>query len=87
LSCFNIIGSYWDRKGENEIDIAAVNDMDKILLLGECKLNPKKIDTWKLEKRSEVIVNHFKNYKVYYRGFYPGMLTRFLESPESHLFS
>jgi AAA+ ATPase superfamily predicted ATPase len=87
LSCFNIIGSYWDRKGENEIDIAAVNDMDKILLLGECKLNPDKIDTWKLKKRSEIIVNHFKNYKVYYRGFYPGMLTRFLESPGAYLFS
>lgn len=87
LSRFNIIGSYWDRKGENEIDVAAVNDMDKILLLGECKLNPKKIDIQQLKRKSERIINNFSDYKIYYRGFHPGMLGQFLESPETYLFS
>lgn len=38
------IGSYWDNKGENEIDIIAVNDLDKTAIVAEVKRNPKKID-------------------------------------------
>lgn len=87
LSLFNIIGSYWDRKGENEIDIVAVNEMDKILLLGECKLNAKKIDLHQLKRKSESLINDYRDYKIYYRGFYPGMLTWFLSDPGSYLFS
>ncbi len=86
LSTFNVIGSYWDRKGENEIDVVAVNDLDKILLLGECKLNEKKIDLHRLKRKSESIIHNYRDYRVYYRGFHPGMLTEFLENPESYLF-
>lgn len=87
LSRFNIIGSYWDRRGENEIDVAAVNDMERVLLLGECKLNVKKVDIEQLKRKSAAIINNYKDYQVYYRGFYPGMLSRFLESPLAYLFS
>ena len=87
LSRFNIIGSYWDRRGENEIDVAAVNDMERVLLLGECKLNVKKLDIEQLKRKSAAIVGNYKGYQAYYRGFYPGMLGRFLESPGEYLFS
>ncbi len=87
LSIFNVIGSYWDRKGENEIDVVAVNDLDKIILLGECKLNKKKIDIHRLKRKSESIIENYSNYKIYYQGFYPGMIIEFLENPETYLFS
>lgn len=38
------IGSYWDNKGENEIDVIAINDLDKTAIVAEVKRNPKKID-------------------------------------------
>ena len=36
------IGNYWDNKGENEIDIIALNDQEKKALIVEVKRNPKK---------------------------------------------
>ena len=87
LSIFNAIGSYWDRKGENEIDVVAVNDLDKVLLLGECKLNAKKIDIHRLKRKAESIIGDYKSHKVYYHGFHPGMLSQFLQNPEAYLFS
>ena len=86
LSLFNVIGSYWDRKGENEIDIVAVNDLDKILLFGECKLNAKKIDLHQLKRKSEFLIRDYQDYQIYYRGFYPGMLNDFISDPGSYLF-
>lgn len=29
------IGSYWDNKGENEIDVIAINDLDKTAFVAE----------------------------------------------------
>ncbi len=38
------IGSYWDKKGENEIDLIALNDLDKTAIIVEIKRNPQKIN-------------------------------------------
>ena len=38
------VGAWWDRKGENEIGLVALDESSKELLVGECKLNPTKID-------------------------------------------
>ncbi len=38
------IGSYWDNKGENEIDVIAINDLDKTAIAAEVKRNSNKID-------------------------------------------
>lgn len=38
------IGSYWDNKGENEIDVIAINDLDKTAIVAEVKRNSNKID-------------------------------------------
>lgn len=38
------IGSYWDNKGENEIDVIAINDLNKTAIAAEVKRNSNKID-------------------------------------------
>ena len=38
---FNRIGSFWDRKGHNEIDVIAINDANKTALFLEAKLQSK----------------------------------------------
>lgn len=38
------IGKYWDRKGENEIDLIAVNEIDKVARIYEIKRNADKYD-------------------------------------------
>ena len=40
---FRNIGSWWNRKGD-EIDIVALNDDTKDILIGECKWNNRKMD-------------------------------------------
>ena len=47
------IGGWWDRKGENEIDIIAVNELEKTCDVYEVKRQAKKIDMDLLEKKTE----------------------------------
>jgi AAA+ ATPase superfamily predicted ATPase len=65
---FSDIGNYWDRKGENEIDIVAVNDMEKRLVFYEVKRNAGKINLGLLERKSAEIVGQYHDYTVEYTG-------------------
>ena len=65
---FSDIGSYWNRKGENEIDIIAVNEMKKQLCFYEVKRNKNKISLQLLENKSNEIVKKFPDYDVEYQG-------------------
>jgi AAA+ ATPase superfamily predicted ATPase len=65
---FSDIGSYWDRKGENEIDIVAVNDMEKRLVFYEVKRNAAKINLELLERKAAGIVAQYPGYAVEYAG-------------------
>ena len=65
---FSEIGNYWDRKGENEIDIVAVNDMERRLVFYEVKRNEKKISIPILKKKAEKIISFFPNYNVEYEA-------------------
>jgi AAA+ ATPase superfamily predicted ATPase len=65
---FSDIGNYWDRKGENEIDIIAVNEMEKRLCCYEVKRNKNKISLLSLESKASGIVKNFPDYTVEYSG-------------------
>jgi len=58
---FQNIGSWWNRKGD-EIDIVALNDDTKDILIGECKWNNRKMDvdilTKLKDKKSLIKWNH-----------------------------
>jgi hypothetical protein len=45
------VGNWWDRKGENEIDMIALNEFDYTGVVAEIKRNPAKIDWAALEKK------------------------------------
>lgn len=51
------IGGWWDRKGENEIDIIAVNDLEKTCDVYEIKRQAYRINLSKLTEK----VNNFKS--------------------------
>ncbi len=63
------IGTYWERGNQNEIDIVAVNDVEKRILFGEVKRNADRISLPLLEKKSEKLVQKFDGYGIEYRGF------------------
>lgn len=58
------IGHYWDNKGENEIDLIALNDLEKTAYLAEIKRNPQKIDLQALIRKSAVLQKHLQPYQV-----------------------
>jgi AAA+ ATPase superfamily predicted ATPase len=67
--CVTAIGNYWDSKGENEIDLIALNDLDKTALVAEVKRNPKKIDLTELAVKANSIKKELAKYKVELKGF------------------
>lgn len=62
------IGSYWDSKGENEIDLIALNDLDKTAIVAEVKRNPKKIDMALLQAKADSIKKELGKYELELRG-------------------
>jgi len=63
---YNRLGTYWEAKNLNEIDIVAVNDLDKELFIAEVKINPKKCNLFELEFKAKGLVQQYPDYKVEY---------------------
>ncbi|MDR1523605.1 MAG: ATP-binding protein [Endomicrobium sp.] len=62
------LGSYWDNKGENEINVVAVNDLNKTAIVAEVKRNSKKINYDLLMAKFTKISSQLKNYKIEFQG-------------------
>ncbi|GAJ18084.1 unnamed protein product, partial [marine sediment metagenome] len=41
---YSLIGNYWERRNKNEIDIVAINEKEKKVVIGEVKLNSANIN-------------------------------------------
>jgi AAA+ ATPase superfamily predicted ATPase len=66
---YSAIGNYWERGNQNEIDIVAINEDEKRMLIGEVKQNSKKIDLHKVEQKALKLTSKYRKYSVEYRGF------------------
>ena len=59
-----LVGNYWDRKGENEIDIIALNDIDKTAIVAEIKRQKKKFNPTGLASKVATLNKELAKYKV-----------------------
>ena len=59
---YNRIGSYWERGNQNEIDLVAVNDMEKKIAIAEVKLNKSKIRLEGLKMKSQGLLAAYPHY-------------------------
>ena len=59
------VGSWWDRRGHHEIDLIAIDDINKKIVFGEAKLNSEKYDERKLEQSSQAFLIEHKKYAQY----------------------
>ncbi len=64
---FTKIGSYWERNNQNEIDIVAIDDIDKKILICEVKLNEKKLNHNDLVIKAQNLVKEYKDYEIEYK--------------------
>jgi AAA+ ATPase superfamily predicted ATPase len=65
---YSAIGAYWEKGNLNEIDIVAVNEDKKYMLIGEVKLNPKELRMKELEAKAAAIVGGHRDYTVEFAG-------------------
>ena len=64
----SLMGSYWERGNQNEIDIVALNDVEKMAIIAEVKRNAEKINLTALRKKSENLVKQLSGYKIEYKS-------------------
>ena len=65
------IGSYWDRKGENEIDLIVVNEFDKTARFIEVKHNAENISIEQLKMKAAQFLHatrQINDYQITYSG-------------------
>jgi len=65
---YSEIGSYWERRNKNEIDIVAINELEKKVLIVEVKLNADKISLDGLMIKSQKLVQKLAGYNIEYKG-------------------
>lgn len=65
---YNIVSNYWNRSGKDEIDLIAVNQNDKQIVIAECKRNRQRIDLETLKENSATIMDAHKKWDVQFIG-------------------
>ena len=66
---YSDVQGYWDRKGENEIDVIAVNEFKRQMLIGEVKRNRNRINLHTVKNKATEIVKKYTDYQIEYKGF------------------
>ena len=61
---FTHIGSYWERGNQNEIDIVAIDELEKTMMICEVKLAKKRLDQAILEKKAKKLLADYPNYTI-----------------------
>ena len=65
---YNIIGSYWEKGNQNEIDLVAVNDLKKELTVVEIKMNKARINLDSLKRKAGKLLESYQGYEVTWLG-------------------
>lgn len=65
---YGIIGTYWEKKNQNEIDIVALNEIEKKIVISEVKMNKEKVNMIKLKEKSENLIKKYNEYEIEYEG-------------------
>ena len=70
---FDIVGKFWDR-GNNEIDVVAYQEKGDLCLIGECKLNSKRITSSIVDKfkRQVEIISKKRRYRTFRKVVFVG---------------
>ena len=59
-----LVGNYWDRSGQNEIDMIALNDIDKTAVVAEIKRQRKKFSPAELDDKVATLSKELAKYNV-----------------------
>lgn len=65
---YSEIGCYWERGNQNEIDIVAINDLTRHVLIAEVKRNKHRISLPALMEKAIAISTKFNGYQIEYKA-------------------
>lgn len=63
---YNEIGSYWEKNNQNEIDVVATNDLEKIILIAETKMGKAEVSLKELAVRASSLLSYYQGYSASY---------------------
>lgn len=63
-----MIGSYWEKGNQNEIDLLAINDLKKEITIADIKLDRGKIHLNALKAKAGGLLNTYSGYNVKWLG-------------------
>ncbi|MBN2857990.1 MAG: AAA family ATPase [Candidatus Delongbacteria bacterium] len=75
---FGKVGNYWEKGNQNEIDIVAVNDIDKKMLFAEVKLNKSRFQPAKFKEKCSELIKLYQGYSFEYKCFDIGDIDKYL---------
>jgi AAA+ ATPase superfamily predicted ATPase len=64
---YNRLGAYWESGFKNEIDLVAINDEEKLMVLAEIKLQKKNIRKKDLVEKAQKLKRQYPKYRIEYR--------------------
>ena len=68
-SDYTAIGNYWEKGNRNEIDIVAIDDMNKKVLIAEVKMKKASFRPMVLRESARNLANKFGDYQIEYQSF------------------
>jgi len=74
---YNLVTNYWKKRSggapgeDQEIDLVAVNEAERKLVLGESKRNPEKISIRALQDKADGILSHHRQWEITFVGLSP----------------
>ncbi len=74
---FTKIGRYWERGNKNEIDIVAIDEERKKILIAEVKTKKKRVNKSELIAKSTKLLSRYKGYQVDFEIFGIGDIENF----------
>ena len=63
---YNRMGSYWEHGHKNEIDIVAINELEKKLLIAEVKTHERRNSLTRLQYRAIPLLKQYPDYQIQY---------------------
>ena len=63
-----LLGGWWDKKSQNEIDIIAINDFSKICNIYEVKRKAEKINLKLLEEKANIFKKNVPGFSIKFEG-------------------
>jgi hypothetical protein len=69
LQQYSAIGTYWEKGNQNEIDIVAVNDLEKTVLFAEVKRKSENISLPVLKQKAKNLQSQLPGYVAEFKGF------------------